>query len=105
LREPNTGEFEERLKSVVKEVLPKEILFYSLMRFTLVGAGVARGYGCSKYFEASFGSWRTARYGATTLMNTKSISKRQSTRKTFPENNYRRTRYRKRFQSCVVSKI
>jgi ATP-dependent Clp protease ATP-binding subunit ClpB len=29
--------------------------------------------------------------GATTLMNTKSISKRQSTRKTFPENNYRRT--------------
>jgi hypothetical protein len=56
------GEFEERLKSVVKEVTAAEgDIVYLLMRFTrsLVLA-VARCYGCSKYFEASFGSWRTA---------------------------------------------
>jgi hypothetical protein len=57
------GEFEERLKSVVKEVTAAEgdiVLFIDEIH-TLVWRWRWRGrYGCSKYFEASFGSWRTA---------------------------------------------
>jgi hypothetical protein len=57
------GEFEERLKSVVKVTAAEGDIVYSLMRFirSLV-LGWRGRYGCSKYFEASFGSWRTARY-------------------------------------------
>jgi ATP-dependent Clp protease ATP-binding subunit ClpB len=56
------GEFEERLKSVVKEVTAEgDIVLFIDEIHTLVARW--RGcYGCSKYFEASFGSWRTARY-------------------------------------------
>jgi ATP-dependent Clp protease ATP-binding subunit ClpA len=63
IAEPNT-KFEERLKSVVKEVTAAEgdiVLFIDEIH-TLVGWRWRGRYGCSKYFEASFGSWRTARY-------------------------------------------
>jgi ATP-dependent Clp protease ATP-binding subunit ClpB len=56
------GEFEERLKSVVKEVTAAEGDIYSLMIHTPLALGWRGCYGCSKYFETSFGSWRTARY-------------------------------------------
>jgi hypothetical protein len=54
-------------------------MFYSLMRFTrsLVLA-VARRYGCSKYFETSFGSWRTARYWCATLDEYQKYSKKKT---------------------------
>jgi ATP-dependent Clp protease ATP-binding subunit ClpB len=58
------GEFEERLKSVVKEVTAAEgDIVYSLIHRR---RWVWGRYGC-KYFEASFGSWRTRAIGATTL--------------------------------------
>jgi hypothetical protein len=39
----------------------------------------------------SFGSWRTARYWCNTLDEYQKYFEKDSTRKTFPENNYRRT--------------
>jgi ATP-dependent Clp protease ATP-binding subunit ClpB len=63
------GEFEERLKSVVKEVTAAEgdiVLFIDEIHASLVLA-VARVLWMQQIFEASFGSWRTARYCATTL--------------------------------------
>jgi ATP-dependent Clp protease ATP-binding subunit ClpA len=57
------GEFEERLKSV-KEVTAAEgdIVLFIDDSYTSLALGWRGRYGCSKYFEASFGSWRTARY-------------------------------------------
>jgi ATP-dependent Clp protease ATP-binding subunit ClpA len=52
------GEFEERLKSVVKVTAAEGDIVLLLMRFTLVGAGG----GMDAANILSFGSWRTARY-------------------------------------------
>ena len=64
------GEFEERLKSVIKEVTNSNgniILFIDEIH-TLVGAGG----GCCQYSETSLGAWRTSLYRS---HNTERISK------------------------------
>jgi ATP-dependent Clp protease ATP-binding subunit ClpB len=48
---------------VVKEVTAEgDIVLFIDEIHTLVVLRWRRCYGCSKYFETSFGSWRTARY-------------------------------------------
>jgi ATP-dependent Clp protease ATP-binding subunit ClpB len=79
------GEFEERLKSVVKEVTAAEgdiVLFIDEIH-TLVGAGVARAMDAANILKPALARGEL-RYWCN-QMNTKSISKRQSTRKTFPK--------------------
>jgi ATP-dependent Clp protease ATP-binding subunit ClpC len=68
LREPNTKEFEERLKSVVKEVTAEGdiVLFIDEIHTPCWCWGWRRRYGCSKYFETlARGELRAI--GATTL--------------------------------------
>jgi ATP-dependent Clp protease ATP-binding subunit ClpA len=83
LREKYKGEFEERLKSVVKEVTAAEgDIVYLLMRSTLVGAGEVLWMHILKPALA------VENCAPCNPMNTKSISK-DATRKTFPA----KTRY------------
>jgi ATP-dependent Clp protease ATP-binding subunit ClpB len=65
------------------------------MRSTLVGAGGGEGaMDAANILKPALARGELRAIGATTLDEYQSISKRR-TRKTFPENNYRRTRYRK----------
>jgi ATP-dependent Clp protease ATP-binding subunit ClpA len=57
-----------------------------------------------KYFEASFARGELRAIGATTWTNTKSISKRQSTRKTFQEIIIEEPDTESAISICVVSK-
>jgi ATP-dependent Clp protease ATP-binding subunit ClpB len=93
------GEFEERLKSVVKVTAAEGDIVLLLMRFTLVGAG--GGMDAGKYFEL----WlveNCALLVQPPWMNTK--RRKKALERRF-QNNYRRTRYRKQFQSAVSRNI
>jgi ATP-dependent Clp protease ATP-binding subunit ClpB len=86
LREKYKGEFEERLKSVKEVTAAEGDIVYSLMRFIRSGAGGGEGaMDAANILKPALARGELRAIGATTLMNTKSISKRQSTRKTFPK--------------------
>jgi ATP-dependent Clp protease ATP-binding subunit ClpB len=60
-------------------------MFYSLMRFTLVRWGWRGAMDAANILKPALARGELRAIGATTLDEYKSISKRQSTRKTFPK--------------------